>query len=1088
MSNYDSELELFPPELRDSFNKSFQHAMEVLDEDEFVSWAEIGFGIARKKGRSWEAARDYFRASDSILRSVQLAYFMHWARAGKSLAEESPIMASSYFKSSSEVVRYIKPWDISEWAQLGRKLYDSTRRSNVLAVQFFEASPEVLRVLSFSELRHFLLLVEAVAENSVDDAVSFVRLASETLPSLKDDIRSCLSLISSLIKTDYKQVSATLEIVGQALDKVSSVERARLLALTGKLVENGGIHAPTFLRETAKAFSQTSIDLHKQVMDMAEDLTKLDASMVPNFIQGVPFALRRVSINQLGSWYDEGVAMMEENPDATVAFFKGESAYSERMLEKLSVSVELGRIKELMQMYCRALTAVQVDISPPPEGESHAKGWVALEKGITEEAVVYLPWSVSKFENKEDNFDWYKVVTTHQLAHLEFESFLFAVDKPANIFANLRYDLDLADSDDMKLENSDPENEQSDGGEISDMQRFFGSFDDGRLVRDIFTAVEDYRLDYRVLQEYQGIKTAYRNVQLKALDERPIIQDMPAKEAMVELLIRFGLRQTWDLKVPDRYREWTKTLWNVMRHLGDSRANVEDSAEATLRLYRIISQIPNEDIPDEEWQENEFPEMQSTGLEKGQMDEQEMEDMLQQLLESMAEGLGGEDRPYQSPPQVDYRGEFKPEMIQLLSLLKESQRKRGAQGDKMTQEQMESMLTAAEQLSIQPEEGDLKRSGVFITETVEEVGSKGSPEGAIKPVHYPYDPYFDQEEQGGPLEVKESHSYLYDEWDYRIGDYKPRWCLLREKDTGEGDSSFYSSTLESYASLASQIRRQFELIAPQGFRKMRRMQDGDDFDLDAIIEAVIDRKSGVSPSENVYNNRNKVQRDVAVVFLLDMSASTAEAIDESRRLADEWDAPDDPLEYMFWLRGRRGEGVRRSYKRIVDVEKESLVLLIQALEIIGDSYGIYGFSGYGRENVDFYVIKDVEEPLSDKVKKRIDKVSPLQATRMGPAIRHAITKLEKHEARSKFLFLISDGRPQDRGYSREGVEKEYAIHDTKVALTEAKQKGITPFCLTVDKEGHDYLRTMCQDIGYEVLADINALPSRLPLLYRQLTV
>jgi nitric oxide reductase activation protein len=219
-----------------------------------------------------------------------------------------------------------------------------------------------------------------------------------------------------------------------------------------------------------------------------------------------------------------------------------------------------------------------------------------------------------------------------------------------------------------------------------------------------------------------------------------------------------------------------------------------------------------------------------------------------------------------------------------------------------------------------------------------------------------------------------------------------------------------------------------------------------------------------------------------------MSASTAEAIDESQRLADEWDAPDDPLEYMFWLRNRRGEGVRRSYKRIVDLEKESLVLLIHALETIGDTYGIYGFSGYGRENVDFFVIKDIKEVLSEKVKARIDRVSPLQATRMGPAIRHAVTKLEGLEARAKFLILISDGRPQDRGYSREGVEKQYAIHDTRIALIEAKRKGISPFCLTVDREGHDYLRDMCQDMGYEVLADIHSLPRRLPALYRYLTV
>ena len=237
----------------------------------------------------------------------------------------------------------------------------------------------------------------------------------------------------------------------------------------------------------------------------------------------------------------------------------------------------------------------------------------------------------------------------------------------------------------------------------------------------------------------------------------------------------------------------------------------------------------------------------------------------------------------------------------------------------------------------------------------------------------------------------------------------------------------------------------------------------------------------------IYWHRNRNKREVAVVFLLDMSASTAEAIDEGRQQVDDRDAPDDPVEYMVWLRRRREGLVRRNYKRIIDLEKEGTTLLINALESIGDTYGIYGFSGYGRENVEFYVVKDINEEFSDKVKRRIDKITPLHATRMGAAIRHAITKLENQDAKTKIMFLISDGRPQDRGYSREGVEKEYAVHDTHMALVEAKRQEIIPFCLTVDKAGHDYLKSMCGDMGYEVLADIWSLPERLPMLYRQLT-
>jgi nitric oxide reductase activation protein len=148
---------------------------------------------------------------------------------------------------------------------------------------------------------------------------------------------------------------------------------------------------------------------------------------------------------------------------------------------------------------------------------------------------------------------------------------------------------------------------------------------------------------------------------------------------------------------------------------------------------------------------------------------------------------------------------------------------------------------------------------------------------------------------------------------------------------------------------------------------------------------------------------------------------------------------------------------------------------------------VYGFSGHGRDNVEFYVIKDIGEDFNVDIAKRFGRVGPLHATRMGPAIRHATAKLRQEQTRSKFLFLISDGRPQDRGYSQDGSEKAYAVQDTRMALIEARREGIHPFCLTVDKEGNDYLRSMMDDFSYEVLADVNLLPRRLPQLYKRLT-
>lgn len=1088
LSTYEEKFQQFPKELTEALSEAWESVAKVLTEEEVEAWADSGLTIAQLEGRSWEAAKEYFKASPAMVQAIPFVHLKQWGHWGNTLAEESAAVSMAYFKASPQVAKLLKPWDVPEWAQLGKKLYSRGRRAGVLSTRYFEVTGDILRVLSFSELQHLVVLVESIAERSADEAIAFLSISRDVLPSLREDTRPCLSLVSILVREDWQQATGCLEVVEEALSRVERVERSRYLALVGRVAEGGDINIPAFLRESSAALGQIEGFIHIHILNMADTLSRTNAGVVLDYIKGVPQVLRRVSINQLETWYETGIEVLADNAEGGAAFFRGESARSEEVLERLSMGVELGRVKEVMRLYCRALSALDVEIAAHAKEDSQGKGWVALEKMMAEGATVYLPPVAERFNNKEENFDWYKVVATHQVAHLEFQSFNFSFDTPATQFADMRNQLlvsipEMAPADEQDGAPDGTEDEQAVG--LADIQRFFAMFVDGMLARDIFTAVEDCRLDHRVKIEYPGIRQAYTNVQRQSLADRPVIEELPAREALVELLIRFSLQQGRELMVPERYSVWAKTLWDIVKPLSRPQALVEDSAEATIRLYKIISQIPNEDVPQEEWEQNDFQDEQSGG---DGIDEEQLEQMLKDLMESQQSAEDGEEQPYQSPPQVDYRGDFKPELMQVISMLRESQKERGAKGDTISKEEMERLLAEANQPVSQSEVGDLKRQGIFVTDEIKEAGSKGTPQRTVQQSNYSYDPSFDEEEQGGPLEIKEPDAFLYDEWDYRMSDYRSRWCLLREKDMAEGDSAYFNTTLEGYAALASQIRRQFELMVPQGLQKIKRQQDGDELELDAVIEAMVDKRSGTSPSEKVYLRRNKVQRDVAVVFLLDMSASTAEAIDESRRLADEWDAPDDPLEYMFWLRSRRGEGVRRSYKRIVDLEKESLVLLIHALETIGDTYGIYGFSGYGRENVDFFVIKDLQEALSEKVKRRIDKVSPLQATRMGPAIRHAVAKLDRLDARTKFLILISDGRPQDRGYSREGVEKEYALHDTRISLIEARRKGITPFCLTVDKEGHDYLRAMCQDMGYEVLADIHSLPRRLPALYRRLTV
>jgi nitric oxide reductase NorD protein len=207
--------------------------------------------------------------------------------------------------------------------------------------------------------------------------------------------------------------------------------------------------------------------------------------------------------------------------------------------------------------------------------------------------------------------------------------------------------------------------------------------------------------------------------------------------------------------------------------------------------------------------------------------------------------------------------------------------------------------------------------------------------------------------------------------------------------------------------------------------------------------------------------------------VLDMSATTNEYVELKAAKAHRPAGPSaqafsDYLKRIAAGVDERGKPLRR---RTIDIEKQAAIILCQALEKIRDSYALYAFSGSGRGDVEFYIVKDFQEPLDQRIARRVDRLSPAHATRMGAAIGHTLRKLERVEANTRLLFLISDGRPYDRDYGRDAEDQEYALQDTRQALLEARRRQIRPFCLTVDRDGADYLRVMCEEIPYEVVVE-----------------
>jgi len=156
--------------------------------------------------------------------------------------------------------------------------------------------------------------------------------------------------------------------------------------------------------------------------------------------------------------------------------------------------------------------------------------------------------------------------------------------------------------------------------------------------------------------------------------------------------------------------------------------------------------------------------------------------------------------------------------------------------------------------------------------------------------------------------------------------------------------------------------------------------------------------------------------------------------------------------------------------------------MAEALEAVGDRFAVYGFSGDSKDRVDFYIIKDFQDPFNSSVHDRIGAMRSLNQNRDGTAVRHARAKLEQQPARTRLLLLLSDGKPLDAGYA--GT---HSLQDTKMALREARMAGIHPYCITIDREASRYVTEMYGDVNHTIIDRVASLPERLPRIYRRLT-
>ncbi len=303
-------------------------------------------------------------------------------------------------------------------------------------------------------------------------------------------------------------------------------------------------------------------------------------------------------------------------------------------------------------------------------------------------------------------------------------------------------------------------------------------------------------------------------------------------------------------------------------------------------------------------------------------------------------------------------------------------------------------------------------------------------------------------------DAEKAGALLYNEWDYRLNAYQEQWCAVKLRHPRGGSSEAVDRILRQNAPLITRIKQQFEALRPERIRLTRQF-DGDELDLDAIVNAHADRMAGYSPDDKLYSKILERERNIALGVLIDLSGSTGAWID------------DDPRN-----------------DQVIEVTRRAIVILCEALTMLDDRYALFGFTSSTRKRIDLSVIKAFDEQYSQTVKGRIAGMAPGSYTRIGPAVRHVTHALIQQPARVRLLLMISDGRPNDF----DGYGGRYGIEDTRRALLDARQKGVATFALTIDAEARDYMPYMFGRNHYVVVEDVRALAIKLADIYRRLTV
>ena len=963
-------------ELHDVSGKASAYAMEAFPDmarrhviDAVVPWLDLGMALAESSGA---VAMKYFKESPLILGLIDTATARRTVlEQALELAEHDANAALEFFRTAPELVTVLPPADLAAWCEVGMEL---ARWDFVLGIEFFRQSPAVAKVISLDHVRPWV------------------------------GFGTKLMTQNSLGKPDYMGTLEFFRSSPAILGEIhSAAVRKQVIDLGSALAVRDPRQAISFLAESASLLQRiASEEWQAQILHYAEFVAERDSDATLSYVRRCPELLELIgdvpdARAKFDEWYKAGMEVLALSVDGGRAYFASETLKALASIEQAMSGVPLRHVARSLKLFAEGLCGTEIFIRSLPEPEGPSTKTARRPSVSPDGRIISLPGMLRHYPTQDENARLYTIMTAHEAGHLEFGTYRLQLDRLADLIAAVQ----------SRYARSTDECAMSHGITLSDV---FALYPQPGLMRDLWTIVEDARIEHRLQQEYPGLARDLVSLAQESVQTRSLTHGMTVREMVVECLLLLSTQDPRTVRVPEALTGIVEQAWNMCRSVLTMEATAADAVRLADRLYVLLEGLV-------------------TGFRSDHGPEESASDS---EINAGSKASEAGTNTYRPVTNFMYRGDMDPTMV------RDRTEENGAEEDSA----IDSFAGSA---GSRPSAEHASPTG---RESVSDPAGTSAPSPTLMDEGHDHG---DDQDARPIFSAQESHEFLYDEWDGVIQDYRSAWCRVIERTPADTDSDFVDATIGAHGAEVRVLRRYFESLRPSGLRRMFSQVDGDELDIDATIRRIVDRRAGVDASDRIYVRRDKREREVAVTFLVDLSGSTSRQIDSA------------------------------DSRRVIDVEKEALVLLCEALEAIGDQYSIYGYSSHGRRHVDFVMLKDFDEPLN-RSSSRIGAVMPLQQNRDGAAIRHAARKLQHREAHVRLLVLISDGKPLDDAYV-----DDYALEDTKRALQEVRRQGIHPFCITVDRDADDYVRRMYGDVRYLVIDHAAALPEKLPRIYQRLT-